>query len=436
MTSLHITLRRRGRSVSYGAIAEVRKVSEPDGSPPEKPFKTLQAISVSSLQTKRLSFFTEIRLPSGGRYSVTARLPDGKEYFDEVDAEEDVDTFVTLGIQPVSPDSVKGQAGREVLGFRLRVPEFRSVDLQVITTRRIVDRDDPTAGFVTSYLPSDELGPAGGWSLRRTPYYPISRFEVYPSGRKRNIEWMLEMPDLHDTEALLQTLREPQRGYLIDRRFPRWMEFYTGRQRYLASVPWMWWGLNADRSQSDGIKISYVASRVQKRDDGRNGSSPRIEARDVQWGGLLDFIASGRMTDAAQLIDDLFDESTAQNALYGKQKGPLSAVAGALILVAKTLDGEPRYWDDWLENLANWFPGMPDGAVLLAYRCIQKGRYHEAERWLSEAVARGIPYFAATLHFLSVALSQLEQDELLARIAPVASRVDPGQPFTVIRLPS
>ncbi|NIV37467.1 MAG: hypothetical protein GWN58_51030, partial [Anaerolineae bacterium] len=58
---------------------------------------------------------------------------------------------------------------------------------------------------------------------------------------------------------------------------------------------------------------------------------------------------------------------------------------------------------------------------------------------LEDGVARGIPFFAATILMLSLRLSQIaadvpEADNLRRFIAQVSTRVDPEQVFTVIRL--
>ncbi len=74
--------------------------------------------------------------------------------------------------------------------------------------------------------------------------------------------------------------------------------------------------------------------------------------------------------DAADAFPVLFPDHEAilQDLMYAKMTSPLSAaVAGAILLRA-------RRWDllhDWLRNLANWFPQIPDGPVLWAEQCLR-----------------------------------------------------------------
>jgi hypothetical protein len=58
---------------------------------------------------------------------------------------------------------------------------------------------------------------------------------------------------------------------------------------------------------------------------------------------------------------------------------------------------------------------------------------------LQEGLHRGIPFFSACIRMLALGLAQIgsgipQADEEREQIAPVSVRVDPDQPFTVIRL--
>lgn len=105
------------------------------------------------------------------------------------------------------------------------------------------------------------------------------------------------------------------------------------------------------------------------------------------------------------------------------------------MLVATTRARDEQVWDQWLTSLANWFPGLPDGAVIKGYRLLQLRRYEETPARLWEGLERGIPYFAAVIRMLSLGFSQLEDDKGLKLVTRIAARADPGQAFTVLRLP-
>jgi len=67
--------------------------------------------------------------------------------------------------------------------------------------------------------------------------------------------------------------------------------------------------------------------------------------------------SSDNAVAAADEMDALFLEEV----LRGKRESPLAATIAGLVLL------RARRWDklhDWLRNLANWFPHLPDGPVL------------------------------------------------------------------------
>jgi hypothetical protein len=168
-----------------------------------------------------------------------------------------------------------------------------------------------------------------------------------------------------------------------------------------------------------------------------------ITLQERRWFGLLEFLASGRLSRTGDMTDEVLRKEDPEQALYGKVKGPLAAVAGGIVLVARAESADEQPWDRWLENLSNWFPGIPDGPILLGYRRIQRatnaGELRNAYDILRGAIERGIPFFSASIRMLALALAQIsdeipEADNLRRSIARVSTRVDPDQPFTVIRL--
>jgi len=129
-----------------------------------------------------------------------------------------------------------------------------------------------------------------------------------------------------------------------------------------------------------------------------------------------------------------FGHSLPEVALRDKLKDPLVAALGGLVLVSSASDGRPKTWDKWIRNLANWFPGIPDGAAIYGYRLVQQGKFQEGHQWLHEAVERGLPYFSATFRLLSLGFAQLEDDDALELISEASVAVDPTQTFTVMSL--
>lgn len=243
------------------------------------------------------------------------------------------------------------------------------------------------------------------------------------------------LPDYSDLSSVYRSLRE---GNDETNRYRRWLLSLDDGSTELISVPWAWEGLGRDdRSASIMLRQEVVRERGTAR--------TRLEVRDPKWAGLLRYVSLGRIDDAAivaaQILNEyavsqLYDEweDIPALALQGKVKGPLVATLGAIILVSTTEHTSPRRWDDWLVNLAKWFPGIPDGAAVLGYRSLQRGEFEEAARWLKISVERGLPFFSATFRLLSNAFSQLEDDESIRVISKAVSSVDPTQPFTVLRI--
>ena len=87
--------------------------------------------------------------------------------------------------------------------------------------------------------------------------------------------------------------------------------------------------------------------------------------------------------------------------------------------------------------------GIPDGPILLGCRRLAQAKNSDelvnAYQHLRESIRRGIPFFAASIQMLALALAQIgddipESDTARRYISSVSTRVDPDQPFTVIRL--
>ncbi len=159
------------------------------------------------------------------------------------------------------------------------------------------------------------------------------------------------------------------------------------------------------------------------------------------WAALLGFIASRDMITAEKLLDS--DAHLAMAAFAGKRNNPLAGIAGGLVTVAtSSFEGDKR-WDPWLSNLANWFPGIADGPIVLGRRLLMRARNADevaaARKWLFEGFDRGVPVYSLSVEWLARGLESLPgEDALLAErrlvARQLANRVDPTRAFTVIRL--
>jgi hypothetical protein len=193
--------------------------------------------------------------------------------------------------------------------------------------------------------------------------------------------------------------------------------------------------------------IEPVASSVEVLVDGTPGDLPvrtSMVVRDTVLGGMLAYLAHGRLASARQLIQTLSRDNLIEQTIAGKWKNPLAACAAAYVGLAIYEPEEAERWDRWLPNIMDGFPWLPDGAIVHARRIILRpGRREETDAALAalkEAYRRGIPYFAAGVLGLRDSLSLFrerdgEARDMLENVRKVASRLDTGQAFTVLSFP-
>lgn len=437
--------------LEVGAVAELRLLLGDEGQQVRPMWLETRPVAVWGSDSPEYegADFTHFDLPSGGRYGITIRLPRGGDIEREIDIIPGTTIPETIEL-PVSPHEYLGwqqfsgvvrndphPRKRQVTDpGQATLDQFVSIKALNSVYERQADLFDRRGGVPDVY--SAELPGAGDdWQLLSGNVGNVGPPAItdwqHPVFDEEYCLWVPAMPNEEDGEKLVQALRGDQLPDDVQQRFPRWMLFDRQGQRDLISMPWGWWGLIPPRA-SEGVRLLYDRANPSPIDREQPGRTV-VSLQDRRWGGLLEFVASGRMEDAGELAPDVFGRESPEEALYGKTKGPLSAVLGGLILVTTSRDPGEQHWDRWLKNLANWFPALPDGAMLLGYRLIQLGQYDEGRAWLEEGLNRGIPYFAFSFRMLTLGFSQLEDDGALKHISHLATRVDPSQPFTVIRLP-
>ncbi len=136
--------------------------------------------------------------------------------------------------------------------------------------------------------------------------------------------------------------------------------------------------------------------------------SPLVEA-------VVAYLVTGNPSHAAEVA------SQAVSLMQGKLEDPVAAALGAYALLRIGRLDEVR---DWVENLANWFPEMPDGAILAAELAARAGERDDA--WLPEAVSRGVPMFADGLSLLATRLRAGEREDP-SRLLEIATLADFAQ---------
>jgi len=97
------------------------------------------------------------------------------------------------------------------------------------------------------------------------------------------------------------------------------------------------------------------------------------------------YVYGGALQEAANVARE------AEKLLEQKMADPFGAALGGYALLRLH---ELRRLHDWPTNLANWFPWLPDGAVVAGEKAALEGNYKGAAEYLCEAARRGLPAFA------------------------------------------
>jgi hypothetical protein len=159
---------------------------------------------------------------------------------------------------------------------------------------------------------------------------------------------------------------------------------------------------------------------------------------------VLGYLGAGQLPAAAALVDRSLD------LLFGKLGNPLAAAAGAYVLLGTQEVGQGKAWQDWVENLMNWFTWLPDGAIQRAWVLLRGGAgagcAADARACLLEGYRRGLPFYSRGVRLLLDGLTlfandareagQPDDEVEAARSAvwQLALRVNTRQPFTAVLL--
>ena len=447
MTRLRLKLHQRAAYgfLEGGAVARLRLVADADGGVIRAGWSAEAPLNVAGGGGES-GGFTAFDLPRGGYYAVDVARPRGALISEEYlvrDGEDREETLLIesspheyLGWQQYAGvlDRPLGQGSSESTPTRSGgLGETRAID-SLMSTPRLFAAEVPFSFEAWQAFQPRAAGVNRRW-LKDRP------LDWHPLSDPRFATWFRSRPDPGEAAELVETLAVPFRQNVPERPlYPRWITLETGRILHLASIPWSWWG--DDEYRGEQVQLLYDRLCANPSDPQSLGRL-RVSVEDTRWFGLLEFLASGRLQQAETLADSLFRGEDPERALTRKVRKPFAAVAGAMILISRASAPEPQSWDPWIENLSNWFPRIPDGPVVLAARILQRAATRadidRACTLLWEAVNRGIPYFSATIRMLSLALAQVSEDstrveELRRLVDGVATRVDPDQPFTVIRL--
>lgn len=215
----------------------------------------------------------------------------------------------------------------------------------------------------------------------------------------------------------------------IDSPDRHWLFVDATETKRIISIPTTW-NTRREFFEKDFMKIMI-----------RQNSSGKLifrqEIDDPIINTMLAYLVKGKLDNASVIIEQ------AAKTLFRKISNPLAAAGGGYVLLATRLDEEKSEWHHWIQNLSNWFEGIPDGAILEAALLLNgpsKNRNFElAAQKFMEAYERGIPYYTVGFSWLLSGLRMLRSEhpklnEAFEDVRRVSALVDLSNPFTTINL--
>jgi hypothetical protein len=270
---------------------------------------------------------------------------------------------------------------------------------------KLVDRDASV---------EDVQAELGGGKLVAKPAQEEADFALFEFAYEGSL------PDGAQTRPHYFGLGEPHaRAYLLEKSS-------AGANLLALPVPW------TDRGNEVAVQLF-----LDKRGIGDGEPRYSVSIADPRINSALGYVQNGALREAAELID--FD--AANDLLFHKMSSPLAAAVGGYLLVLgldrAAYRSKARDWRAWVDNLCNWFPWLPDGAILKAakYFVLRDQDRNGALEALMTAYDRGLPFFTFGLTLLLEGMRRFANEgEPLARqqlrtLEALAAVTDPTQPF-------
>lgn len=402
MSSLALRLNKQSVETSMGAVATLQQVANENGDAVTRGRRIDVTIPANA---GSLAYSVNVE---PGRWLVEATLPSGEVISNEVAVASGEDLPVTLQSVEHSPHEWLGLQylvgnieGAETL--RMLSAKELTVSAGVEDTVRSIRArtDQPAVNIWQSVLRASDAWTSmlSSDTKMLTPCHP---------------SWQAT----EEATWLYQVDAAPQRQFA----HVEWLG-----ERFAVSLPLPWQAVRT---------YQPVPVQVMVRMEPRQG--------DIRIGVIVedpDFATMAGLMSASALPKAVIAVRQARDMLFGKMQNPLGAAAGGYVLLAAG-DREENNWHDWVDNLANWFPEIPDGAVLKASLRLRfprdKNSAEEARASLLEAFDRGVPYYSTGVSWLLDGLTQFADDpvveEKMKIVHRVALRLDLSQAFTVVRI--
>jgi hypothetical protein len=172
---------------------------------------------------------------------------------------------------------------------------------------------------------------------------------------------------------------------------------------------------------------------------GQNRDAPPLlglwDSGDPAADALFAFVQGGALDSAREAAPLLIEQ--AESYLMGKATDPIRAT-----LAAYALFKVGRIKQDWTNNLADWFPHLPDGAILYGWCLNRAGKAEAARDYFHTALTRGVPMYSKGIRYLRDGLkflqglypgdAQVQADA--TRAYRIAAAANPDSEVTCLRL--
>jgi hypothetical protein len=451
-------------------VAVVEIISAPgsdiQGSTISEPITAGEAAKLFTLDAG--NYLVRLYLPNGGTDSEYVRLPPGEKKdltFHLQDAPHDwLSQAMSVGMAQTLPRRKEAGELKAMLGETVGGPEL-ALDALVERASISVERATTELGRLTE---NDKVSQARAWRWiqrvdPRRPWPAADRMTPLEivrwwTGRPENEATELSVTHRDSHNALFVQLRSPR---LVLAQRPRSFVAIRDpvRGSLYAVLPEGWplsTSLRRRWAQASVLMTVVVESAMSPRDDlsvpVRWRCSPQVD--DPEAMSLLGFLHSGRPRAGRALLKQ------AHRRLFRKTINPIAAAAGAYTLLSfmdETSEHFDPSWRNWIRNLYERFPAVPDGAIAMAQMALLYGEASASDEpnverirgYAFEAVRRGLPYLSFGIPILTEVLVMLEGDDrandrtgeavertrlalqLMRRLGRIAQ---PGEFFTVLRL--
>ena len=446
MSTLRIRLQpsQYGLQLDLGALANIYDVT----SMPKRSRKNLRDQIISGV--------TDIKLDAG-QYVVEAILPSGETLYQEISLSGPGETKdVVLGSESshewLAMQHFIGNTRRKATSDGLlRRRSFTKDQAGAVPMERLPVQ--VTAQIISSLADPLVAESGSSWGTldkyfqkyEANPQFPSLRNSGATDDNVSALPIRAFQPTILDQDERVfefdnQLLADNQYPLIVDYHSPSFTRHYImvlenklASQFAVLPVPWI---QDLNREHKIQVLVNLPASRVS-----HETLAVSIAIPDRRVGAVIGYLGSGLLPTAEKLV------KTATDMLYDKMVNPIAAAAGAYVMVFAEKSNERDEWHKWVENLMNWFPWLPDGAIIHSWLKLIYGNKNkdlvEARKNLLEGFRRGLPFYSKGVKMLLDGLTifandaghkDIEIEDALKTVRRIAINTNMRQPFTTISL--